>query len=248
MDISFLKPFIVSFAGVWGLGASAQPIVIADPGFEETTLAPCAFTGGFGPQSAWISPDFQAGRWYPGVCWDLTPFEGLQVAYSNGGVIFQTLATNAVAGATYTLRIAVGRRDHGCCPFNRTTIELSAGLGDDRVILGLHEISLAQAPPPGEWLRFEFGFSAPPNLPAGLPLVIGLKATGPQVDFDAVSLSQGGGCAADFNGDGSIDFFDYDDFVACFEAPDCAAADFNHDGSADFFDYDDFVSAFEAGC
>jgi hypothetical protein len=57
-------------------------------------------------------------------------------------------------------------------------------------------------------------------------------------------------CPADFNGDGFLDFFDYDDYVACFEgagAPDCDA-DFNGDSFVDFFDYDDFVAAFELGC
>jgi hypothetical protein len=57
-------------------------------------------------------------------------------------------------------------------------------------------------------------------------------------------------CPADFNGDGFVDFFDYDDFVACFEGagtPGCDA-DFNGDGFVDFFDYDDFVLAFETGC
>jgi hypothetical protein len=55
-------------------------------------------------------------------------------------------------------------------------------------------------------------------------------------------------CPPDFNHDGSVDFFDYDDFVVCFEDAGCAAGDFNHDGSVDFFDYDDFVLAFEIGC
>ena len=58
-------------------------------------------------------------------------------------------------------------------------------------------------------------------------------------------------CPADFNGDTFLDFFDYADFVACFESGLCppgATADFNADGFADFFDYADFVSAFEAGC
>jgi hypothetical protein len=55
-------------------------------------------------------------------------------------------------------------------------------------------------------------------------------------------------CRADFNCDDSTDFFDYDDFVACFETLGCPEADFNHDGSIDFFDYDDFVAAFGAGC
>ncbi len=58
-------------------------------------------------------------------------------------------------------------------------------------------------------------------------------------------------CPADFNGDGFLDFFDFDDFVACFEGGACPpgkSADFNNDGFADFFDFDDFVIAFEAGC
>jgi hypothetical protein len=61
----------------------------------------------------------------------------------------------------------------------------------------------------------------------------------------------GGGCPADFNGDGFLDFFDYDDFVNCFETGNCPqnkTADFNGDQFVDFFDYDDFVAAFEAGC
>jgi hypothetical protein len=55
----------------------------------------------------------------------------------------------------------------------------------------------------------------------------------------------------DFNGDGFVDFFDYDDFVACYEGVTCLPgidADFNGDGFVDFFDYDDFVVAYEEGC
>jgi uncharacterized membrane protein len=58
-------------------------------------------------------------------------------------------------------------------------------------------------------------------------------------------------CAADFNGDGFLDFFDYDDYVNCFETGICPpgkTADFNGDNFVDFFDYDDFVTAFELGC
>ena len=54
-------------------------------------------------------------------------------------------------------------------------------------------------------------------------------------------------CAADFNRDGTPDFFDYLDFVAAFSSLD-PSADFNGDQSIDFFDYRDFVQAFSAGC
>ena len=58
-------------------------------------------------------------------------------------------------------------------------------------------------------------------------------------------------CPPDFNGDGFLDFFDYDDYVNCFETGTCPpgkSADFNGDDFVDFFDYDDFVEAFENGC
>jgi formylglycine-generating enzyme required for sulfatase activity len=58
-------------------------------------------------------------------------------------------------------------------------------------------------------------------------------------------------CRADFNGDGVLDFFDYDEFVACYEGVVCPpgkTADVNGDGFVDFFDYDTFVGEFEVGC
>ena len=58
-------------------------------------------------------------------------------------------------------------------------------------------------------------------------------------------------CRGDFNNDGFVDFFDYSDFVGCFESGVCPAGgdgDFNDDGFVDFFDYDGFVARFEAGC
>lgn len=54
-------------------------------------------------------------------------------------------------------------------------------------------------------------------------------------------------CAADFNGDGGADFFDYLDFVAAFATEDLAS-DVNGDFQVDFFDYLDFVAWFDRGC
>jgi arabinogalactan endo-1,4-beta-galactosidase len=54
-------------------------------------------------------------------------------------------------------------------------------------------------------------------------------------------------CAGDFNLDGTLDFFDYLDFVVEFSTG-TTAADFNADGVVDFFDYLDFVAGFSAGC
>ncbi|MBU6412050.1 MAG: hypothetical protein KGS45_01130 [Planctomycetes bacterium] len=54
-------------------------------------------------------------------------------------------------------------------------------------------------------------------------------------------------CPADFNGDTTIDFFDYLDFVAAFSS-NAPGADFNADTTIDFFDYLDFVAAFSSPC
>ena len=54
-------------------------------------------------------------------------------------------------------------------------------------------------------------------------------------------------CPADFNGDGTLDFFDYLDFVDAFSANN-PSADFNGDSAIDFFDYLDFVDAYSSGC
>ncbi len=74
------------------------------------------------------------------------------------------------------------------------------------------------------------------------PAFAGLMGAGRVDALRAVSL-----CIADFDQDGSLDFFDYDAFVGAFELG-TEAADFNHDGSVDFFDYDHFVGTFESGC
>lgn len=67
--------------------------------------------------------------------------------------------------------------------------------------------------------------------------------------LDAVSVQAT--CPADFNGDGFADFFDFNDFVTCFEGGECPpgkTADFDGDGFVDIFDFNAFVDAFETGC
>lgn len=54
-------------------------------------------------------------------------------------------------------------------------------------------------------------------------------------------------CAADFNRDRVVDFFDYLDFVSAFAA-NSITADFDFSGTLDLFDYLDFVGHFAQGC
>jgi hypothetical protein len=74
-------------------------------------------------------------------------------------------------------------------------------------------------------------------------------SSGKFVDSDPITIRfrVGTPCIADFNGDGFLDFTDFDAFVGAFEAG-SATSDFNADGFLDFTDFDAFVGAFEAGC
>jgi hypothetical protein len=84
----------------------------------------------------------------------------------------------------------------------------------------------------------------------GRPEVIALNETSGGRDSTSVVVRRNISrppCPADFNADGFVDFFDFDEFVLAYEAG-RADADFNGDGFIDFFDVDDFVLAFENGC
>ncbi len=70
----------------------------------------------------------------------------------------------------------------------------------------------------------------------------------PLASFEHQLIAAGGNpCPQDFNGDGSLNFFDISAFLAAFSAMD-APADFNGDGSFNFFDISEFLAAFSAGC
>ncbi|MEK6702028.1 MAG: GC-type dockerin domain-anchored protein [Planctomycetota bacterium] len=77
--------------------------------------------------------------------------------------------------------------------------------------------------------------------------ITGRSLVGPLVLTNLVFEPLTPACPADFDGDGTVDFFDYDAFVTAFESG-APGADFDADGTIDFFDYDAFVNAFEAGC
>ncbi len=90
------------------------------------------------------------------------------------------------------------------------------------------------------------GASSTLPLPPSVRFFAGGATAGSIAAFDNLSVTSSG-CAADFNGDGVVDFFDYLDFVDAFSA-NAPSADFNNDGVIDFFDYLDFVDAFAGGC
>lgn len=82
--------------------------------------------------------------------------------------------------------------------------------------------------------------------------VVGIsEGNGVDPDFLESDLSNypasAGPCDADFNGDGSLDFFDISEFLSYFSR-EFQEADINGDGQHDFFDISAFLSLFSAGC
>lgn len=90
------------------------------------------------------------------------------------------------------------------------------------------------------------GSSSTLPLPPSIRCFVGGATAGSIGGFDNVSVVSTG-CAADFNGDTVLDFFDYLDFVAALAANE-PSSDFNGDTVIDFIDYLDFVAAFAGGC
>jgi hypothetical protein len=86
-----------------------------------------------------------------------------------------------------------------------------------------------------------------PAAPIGARFVTVTNPDGQSARSATALFTVTAGCAADFNSDTVVDFFDYLDFVAAFSS-NSDSADFNADTTIDFFDYLDFVAAFSNGC
>ena len=146
-----------------GCGAGCAYSTDAIPGWATSG----GFTGQFQPGPA--SGNFNYFNYVP---------DGLTVAYTNGGVISQTLAATSVAGATYTLTVDLGyRKDVG----DPGTVTL--------LVNGVPTIATGVAASPGNWAPFTASYTA---LTSGGPIAIELASSGSQGDFDNVLLSATG--------------------------------------------------------
>jgi hypothetical protein len=165
--------------------------------------------------------------------------------YTTPGIIAGHInADGSALSSRGTFTIAAGTDAGFGFPVFELTIPGVDARTDGVLLLNATDGAFAMAWEPGENGEFEI---------AGLELVSqnpGLCAfTFAYIPYEGFGV--GNPCPADFNGDGFVDFFDFDDFVLCFEGTSCptgTTADFNLDGFIDFFDFDDFVVAFEAGC
>ena len=118
------------------------------------------------------------------------------------------------------------------------TMQISKNDMDDRLAFGYTQ---GWFPPGSEYSMVSI---LPCRYSSGVPMAN-------SIFWDDIEFHQLPACAADFNGDGFVDIYDFTDFVTCFEGGDCPpgkTADFNGDGFPDIYDFTDFVDAFELGC
>ncbi len=267
--------------------ARAQPITLANAGFEAniappggyTILVPTGWTlhdpaGIIDGSSDAVGAINASGpnTFFPGGAPEGNQAALIYLAGDRGAGevgLRQSVSATLQTRTRYTLTVEVGNIASGFGPPGNTyynldgfpgyRIDLFAGA----TLLARDANSMGATIPEGEFrtttLEVEIGQSHPAlDQPLSIWLV-NLNQAGPanapgiEVDFDDVRLlaTPLPECPADFDGDGVVDFFDYDAFVRCFEGSGCppgTTADFDHDGTVDFFDYDAFVVAFETPC
>ena len=167
-------------------------------------------------------------RVWDGSAFAAIPGERIEIAFASLGPVTTPLADGVAEG--FTISVGGNGQWHRHLEYTLTD---PAGPG-----VYLMELSLfSTAAEVGESRPFWF--------------VFGQNALDADMDAASAWVEANKLCPADFNRDGFLDFFDYGDFVGCFETSVCEGdrnPDFNGDGFVDFFDYGDFVGAFEVGC
>jgi hypothetical protein len=179
---SLVTSAIMALFGVAVL--SASPVVVTNFGFEADILASDGFTtntfasgwicsggscGAFNPATASFTPANPLGA----------PAEGVNVAYSNGGEISQSVGINVVSEGIYTLTVAVGNRLDTAFP--GYLVQLLAG----STVVAQDNSGLS--PADGLFLDSVISYTAPVSgAEIGQALSIRLLSTGVQTTFDNV--------------------------------------------------------------
>jgi hypothetical protein len=167
--------------------ASASSITVLNPSFEFLAAGypnfggcgpGCTFSEGLGIPD-WNTTGGETGQFQPGNPSNTFYFNflpaGPTVAYTNGGLISQTVGATTVAGATYTLSVDVGFRNDLPDP-GTVTLVLD---GNSFLATGLY-------PGLGNWSIYTATGIATST---GGSIVIDLASNGAQGDWDNVSLS-----------------------------------------------------------
>ncbi len=173
----------------WG---TAIPVL--NYSFESPALASDTFNGSIDDWNQTVST--YGGVWnYTGTgttFFNTPPPDGNQVAYKNGGTIYQQLTTTIAANTTYTLSVYLGLRND----LFTADPQYSIQIGYDGGFLPLANLSPAP-PAPGDWELETLSYTSPASgVMIGEDLDISLLttdfATDSQGDFDDVTLTMDG--------------------------------------------------------
>jgi hypothetical protein len=178
-----LAPLVaLSLLGAIGTAWADVSITVVNPSFEILPASGLDLTccNTYGPYNdgsipGWTLSNSGQGEWMPNTV--LTAPDGVNVAYSNGGTISQTVAPTIVAGDVYTMTVEIGARLD--TPFDGTA-SLFAG-ATPYAAVGL-------APVPGTWSTYTASFVGT-ALNQGESITIQLNSSGVQGDYDNVNLS-----------------------------------------------------------
>lgn len=170
------------------IAARADIVPVTNASFETLPLGglgtPCG-TGcsyNVGAVSGWtVTGASQMGQFQPGPpttgYFDYVP-DGLTVAYSNGGVISQTVVPTVQVGELYTLTVAIG---------NRKDAVYSLGTAD--LLINSHQYFATGVPAvQGAWTTWTATYVGS-VADAGQNITIQLNAAAQQGDYDNVQLS-----------------------------------------------------------
>ncbi len=202
---------------------------------------------GANPECAWYTVEAELPiSGVTGVRLELIDFNGSSLAPANG------LFTGGP-----------GRHSNGNALIRQMTVEAAAGVPSiaeqpvDAVACGDGAASFSiQAAVPGASYQWRFNGSPIPGATAATLSLTGVDESHDGMYDCVISTACGSAtsaaarlnvCLAEFNCDGALDYFDYEDFVFAFETGQ-PRADRNEDGFIDFFDYTWFVTEYETGC
>ena len=137
----------------------------------------CAYSTGAIPD--WTFTSGSGGQFQPGAAGYFTTLsDGPTSAYSNGGVISQTVAETVQVGVTYTLLVDLGFRTDKSVAFDGSA---------DLLVNGNHYAAVGSTPTRGNWSTFTATYTGL-SADAGDSITIELNSSGTQGNYDNVRL------------------------------------------------------------
>jgi hypothetical protein len=200
---------LIALFGMWAIALSCprtglattiiQTITVTNPSFEisDPLTSGSADTGLYNFTIEGWNTTGSDGTWQPNLShtpqYFTTPQipDGTNVAFSNGGVIYQTLSVTLAAADTYTLTVYVGHRNGVWPTVTFPNLPYYIGIFTGDTFTGTNVLVADYEPvSEGQWKAVTLTYTPTSGDPIGEHLGIFLYSAGTQVDFDKVSLTR----------------------------------------------------------